>query len=60
MTVTTVADLGVRHLGLTVRTNGWQGALDALSLALDGTYVALRVGGVTVWVPPNQPAEVIS
>lgn len=56
----TVADLGVRHLGRTIRTNGWQGALDAISLATDGTNVAMRVGGVTIWVPPSQPVEVIS
>lgn len=59
MTVTTVADLGVRHLGLTVRTNGWQGTLDAISLAEDREHIALCVGGVTVWVPLSQPAEVV-
>lgn len=56
----TVSDQGDRHLGLTIRTNGWQGALDAISLATDGKNIAMRVGGVTIWVPPSQPAEVIS
>lgn len=55
----TVADL-CATLGKTVRTNGWQGILDAISLAPDGEHIALRVGGVTIWVPPSQPAEVIS
>lgn len=59
MTVTTVADLGVRHLGREVRAHGWQGTLISLASAT-GTLVELRIDEQYVWVYPTQTCEVIS
>ena len=57
--VSTVADLGVRHIGLTIRTNGWQGVFVGAWRAFDPEWIELRIDGVLAWVKPSQPCEVI-
>lgn len=64
LTVRTVADLGVRHLGGTVRTNGFVGDLQYLGIADDPAYIEVGIqdpenGSVTsTWVRPDMPAAV--
>ena len=55
----TVADLGVRHLGLTVRVNGYQGPLHLITLTDHADCVELHIGESLTWVKPSAPAEII-
>lgn len=61
MTVTTVADLSARHLGHTIRCNGYQGSLDSIGMSDDPGYpIALVIDGRhAAWVKLDQPAEVV-